>query len=116
MSVFPQLSNALFDNDPIFEIITSTVACTSNGNLIWSKQHALPNNITLELVSESDGHIFRRINYFPFLAAMILSYHNYRGRQRMDRRKNKSKHSLVFPSILLIMMNLLALLNDLVIP
>lgn len=49
-TVFLQLSNALFDNDPIFEIITSTVACTSNGNLVWSKQHALPNNITLELV------------------------------------------------------------------
>ncbi|XP_037030268.1 uncharacterized protein LOC119070073 [Bradysia coprophila] len=43
-----QSSNALFDNDPIFEIITSTVACTSNGNSIWSKQHALPNNITLD--------------------------------------------------------------------
>jgi tetratricopeptide (TPR) repeat protein len=44
-----QLStDALLDNDPIFEIITSTVACsTGNGNLIWSK-HAAPSNITIE--------------------------------------------------------------------
>lgn len=50
VNIILQLSTGLLENDPIFEIITSTVACTSNGNLIWSKQHALPNNITLELV------------------------------------------------------------------
>ncbi|KAJ6638785.1 Tetratricopeptide repeat protein 17, partial [Pseudolycoriella hygida] len=43
-----QVYDSLLDYDPIFEIITSTVACNSNGNLKWSKQYSVPNNITLD--------------------------------------------------------------------